>query len=43
MKNYKIISNLAQGSFGFVKKAIRLSNKEIVAVKEMKEKYESFK
>ena len=43
MKHYKIISDIATGSFGKVTKAIKLETNEMVAIKEIFEKFDNFK
>ena len=43
MKEYKIISEIATGSFGKVSKAIKIKTNKMVAIKQMMEKFENFK
>ena len=43
MKEYKIISEIATGSFGKVSKAVKIKTNKMVAIKQMMEKFETFK
>ena len=43
MKEYKILSDIATGSFGKVMKAKKKDTGELVAIKQMKDPFENFK
>ncbi len=42
MENYKTIENLGDGSYGTVTKAINIKTNEIVAIKTMKHKFDTW-
>ena len=42
MENYKVIENLGDGSYGIVTKAVHNKTGEIVAIKTMKQKFETW-
>jgi len=42
MEGYKIIESLGDGSYGCVTKAINIKTGEVVAIKSMKEKFNSW-
>ena len=43
MKDYKILKEVGRGAFSVVKKAVHIKKNKVCAVKEMNEKFKSFK